>query len=124
MKKLIAGFTVACLSFLINLGLVNWFSQPYRDLKGCEVVLKNDLQIMRRAIDQYAIDEKEIPRSLTDLVSKAYLYEIPTDPITKRKDWIIEIGEGTISAIGGKGVVDIRSNSKGIGTEGMAYSDY
>lgn len=124
MKRLLLGLTIACFSFLINLGLVAWVSQPYRDLKARELLLKQELRIIRRTIDEYAIDKKELPKSLSDLVNNAYLSEIPNDSITLRKDWIVEKGEDTVSSSGGVGVVDVRSNAEGKGTDGKSYIDY
>ena len=52
-----------------------------------EAALKQDLSVMRRAIDQYTIDKQEPPQSLQDLVTAGYLRAIPVDPFTRRTDW-------------------------------------
>jgi general secretion pathway protein G len=52
-----------------------------------EAALKQDLSVMRRAIDQYTIDKQEPPQSLQDLVTAGYLRGIPVDPFTRRPDW-------------------------------------
>jgi general secretion pathway protein G len=52
-----------------------------------EAVLKQDLQTMRNAIQQYTLDKQAAPQSLSDLVSAGYLREIPVDPTTRGHDW-------------------------------------
>ena len=52
-----------------------------------EATLKQDLFTMRQAIQQYTLDKETAPSSLDDLVQSKYLSGIPTDPITRSKDW-------------------------------------
>jgi general secretion pathway protein G len=52
-----------------------------------ESVLKQDLQTMRMAIDDYTVSQARPPQSLQDLVDKSYLREIPANPFTGKKDW-------------------------------------
>src|SRR6202042_2306837 len=47
-----------------------------------EAVLKEDLHVMRDAIDAYTNDKNKAPQSLDDLVSGGYLKVIPKDPMT------------------------------------------
>lgn len=93
-------------------------------LKARETVLKQNLQAMRKAIDEYAADREKLPASLEDLVSANYINEVPIDPITGEADWDIETGEDTISRDGGSGVVDVHSSARGSDSEGKAYSEY
>src|ERR1700691_1004682 len=53
-------------------------------MRSREAVLKQDLFVMRNAIQQYTLDKQSGPSSLDDLVPK-YLSGIPTDPITRSK---------------------------------------
>lgn len=55
-----------------------------------EAVLKQDLFVMRNAIQQYTLDKEAGPASLDDLVQGKYLSAIPSDPITRSKDWHTE----------------------------------
>ena len=55
-----------------------------------EAVLKQDLFVMRNAIQQYTLDKEAGPTSLDDLVQGKYLSAIPSDPITRNKDWHTE----------------------------------
>ena len=59
-------------------------------VRAKEAALKQDLTVMRKAIDQYTLDKLAAPQSLDDLVSADYLREVPTDPITNQKDWIVD----------------------------------
>jgi len=63
--------------------------------QASEAVLKQDLSIMRDAIEAYTADKNAGPQSLDDLVSpdNRYLREIPVDPITRRKDWVTEFDQ-------------------------------
>ena len=56
-------------------------------LRAKEATLKQDLFVMRNAIQQYTLDKEAGPSSLDDLVQGKYLSAIPTDPITRNKDW-------------------------------------
>ena len=50
-----------------------------------EAVLKQDLQTMRQAIDNYTLDKQQAPQSLQDLVDAHYLREVPLDPVCHAK---------------------------------------
>ena len=56
-------------------------------LRSKEAVLKQDLFVMRQAIQQYTLDKQAAPTSLDDLVAGKYISGIPTDPITRNRDW-------------------------------------
>ena len=53
-----------------------------------EAALKQDLFVMRNAIQQYTLDKEAGPTSLDDLVMAGYLREVPRDPITRQKEWM------------------------------------
>jgi general secretion pathway protein G len=57
-------------------------------LRSREAVLRQDLHVMRDAIQQYTLDKLAAPQSLDDLVSSGYLRQVPTDPITQQRDWV------------------------------------
>lgn len=59
-------------------------------LRSREAVLKSDLAVLRRAIQDFTRDKEAAPQSLDDLVSGQYLSAIPIDPITHAKDWVTE----------------------------------
>jgi general secretion pathway protein G len=123
-----AGFTILELVIVMTIIVilaaigVNNYQMVQRHAR--ETVLKQDLQAMRKAIDQYAADKEELPQSLDDLVEMGYIREIPIDPITGEKDWATDIEEDTISRQGGQGVVDVHSAAAGEDSGGVPYSSY
>src|SRR4051812_6749650 len=54
--------------------------------KAREAVLKQDLAVMRDAIDKYFGDHGRYPNSLDDMVGARYLRQVPVDPVTGRAD--------------------------------------
>jgi general secretion pathway protein G len=79
-----------------------------------EATLKSDLQVLRQAIDHYTMDKEAAPQSLEDLTNSQtpYLREIPTDPITRAKDWHVDFGDLALSPEQtNSGIVDVHSNS-------------
>lgn len=89
-----------------------------------ESVLKDDLYNMRKLIDQYAADKGKLPQSLDDLVSSNYMREIPVDPMTNERDWLVETGEDPNSREGEQGLVNVHSASTDTSTEGTPYSEW
>lgn len=89
-----------------------------------EVVLKENLWQMRRAIDQYAADKGKLPQSLDDLVTDGYLREKPIDPITQKYEWDFVSGEDIYSSEGGQGLKDVKSLAPGMDSDGEPYSKY
>ena len=58
-----------------------------------EAVLREDLHVMRQAIDSFTYDKQKAPQSADDLVQAGYLREIPRDPFTQRNDtWNFDQG--------------------------------
>ena len=89
-----------------------------------ETVLHDDLFKMRSLIDQYAADKGKLPQSLDDLVTAGYMREIPKDPITDNKDWVIATGDDPYSTQRGTGVTDLHSASGDVSSEGTPYSEW
>jgi general secretion pathway protein G len=81
-------------------------------LRSKEAVLKQDLFVMRNAIQQYTLDKEAGPSSLDDLVQGKYLSSIPTDPITRNKDWHTESEPVLLDAQQTTpGITDVHSSS-------------
>ena len=77
-----------------------------------EATLKQDLRVMRDAIDNYTLGKKQAPQSLQDLVDRHYLKEIPTDPFTRKKDWVPQFDSVVLSPDQTTtGIVDVHSSS-------------
>jgi general secretion pathway protein G len=95
-------------------------------IRSHEAALKQDLFVMRNAIQQYTLDKEAGPNSLDDLVSSGYLREIPRDPITKQKDWATSSDDLLASpdqtAVG---ITDVHSTSSDVSPfENTPYSSW
>jgi general secretion pathway protein G len=94
-------------------------------LRARESVLKQDLQTMRQAIDNYTLDKQQAPQSLDDLVEAHYLREVPVDPISRQKDWVTRMSDTVLSPEQtGTGIDDVHSGSEEIGSDGKPYSSW
>ena len=90
-----------------------------------ESVLRQDLQTMRMAIDNCTLDKKQAPQSVQDLVNEQYLRVIPTDPFTKKKDWVPYFSD-TLLPTGQTttGISDVHSNSSEVDSTGRPYNTW
>ena len=91
-----------------------------------EAVLKEDLRVMRSAIDSYTMDKQKAPQSLDDLVQDGYLKAIPEDPMTKSKDtWVTDVSDSlhTLDQTD-PGIDEVHSGSQDTGPDGQAYSTW
>ena len=52
-------------------------------------VQRQNIAALRDAIDKYYGDQGKYPSVLQDLVDKRYLREVPVDPLTDKRDWVI-----------------------------------
>lgn len=93
-------------------------------LHAREVVLRENLWQMRRAIDQYSADKGKLPKSIEDLVTDKYLREKPVDPILEKAEWDEVQGEDTNTPDGESGLKDVKSMSDGADSEGVEYNKY
>jgi general secretion pathway protein G len=123
------GFTLIELMIVISiiLILVGIAAGMYQKsiLHAREAVLRQDLQTMRQAIDNYTLDKQQAPQSLDDLVDAHYLREVPVDPITRQKDWTTHFGDTVLTPEQtGSGIDDVHSGSDQVGTNGQPYSTW
>lgn len=124
-KKRVSGFTLiellvvmTIIAILISIVAPRYFNSID---KSKETVLRQDLSIVREAIDKYYGDNDKYPDSLDDLVSKKYLRKIPLDPITdSTTTWVLvppsDVDQG--------GVFDLHSGAPGNGRDGTPYSGW
>ena len=82
-----------------------------------EATLKENLTLMRDALDKHYADAGRYPGTLDELVSKRYLRSIPKDPLTQNNAWLV-VGPSDPQK---GGVYDIHSNAKGTGSDGTPY---
>ncbi len=116
------GFTLiellvvmAALGLLLSLAAPRYFEHVDR---ARETVLKNNLAVMRQALDRFKGDRGRYPSDLAELVAQRYLREVPLDPITERRDgWVLVVPQGEPQGVG-----DVRSGAPGQARDGSAYA--
>jgi len=119
------GFTLvelmvvmAIIALLLAIALPRYFNHLE---SSREIILKQDLAVMRDAIDKYHGDRGRYPDSLDELVSARYLRSLPVDPISERSDtWQIVPPPG--DAVGS--LYDVRSGAPGEARDGSNYADW
>ncbi len=89
--------------------------------KAKEAVLKQDLAIMRDAIDQFYSDIGNYPLDLEELVDRRYLRRLPVDPFTDSDTTWIEVPPQNEEE---EGVYDVHSGYTGIAMDGSYYEEW
>lgn len=86
-----------------------------------ESALKENLRVMRKAIDDYYTDTGFYPNSLDILVENKYIRHLPVDPIMDDSpDWELEYQ----SDKNVKGIVDLHSRSSERSSTGTPYNSW
>ena len=113
MKKL-RGFTLVELMVVLTVIalLLSVVVPDYvgRVRRAEEAVLKENLVVMRDALDKHYADAGKYPRALEDLVAKRYLRAIPADPFTQSPATWVPVPPNDPQR---GGVYDVRSAAKG-----------
>ena len=134
--------TVAILGILAS---VAYPIARFRIQRQKEQVLRDDLWTLRHAIDKYkdaadrkafqvSIDSNGYPPDLDSLVKGVdvqgkklrFLRQIPTDPMTGKKDWALRSmqDDPESDSWGGQDVFDVHSASEGTGLDGTKYNTW
>lgn len=120
------GFTLmelmvvmAIIASLMTLALPRYFNSVERSR---EAVLRQDLSVMRDAIDKFFADRGRYPNTLEELAERRYLRRVPVDPVTESATtWVIvPPPEGEAR----EGVYDVRSGAPGRSLDGEAYESW
>lgn len=85
-----------------------------------ESALKDDLHVLRKAIDDYYANTGRYPENLAQLAEKRYIRRVPVDPLTERATSWVEVPS---DATGG-GIIDVHSGAEGKGSDGRDYRDW
>jgi general secretion pathway protein G len=120
-----SGFTLiellvvlSIIATLLTLAVPRYFGSVERSK---EAALKQDLVLMRDALQKYYADKGKYPEKLEDLARDKYLRSIPPDPVTTTTTSWIEIPPKD----GDKGgVYDVQSGAAGKSSEGTMYSEW
>ena len=129
-RKHESGFTlVELMVVMIIIGVLMSFAVPRFTAAiraSQESVLKEDLSVMRMAIDSYTMDKQKGPGSLDDLVTEGYLRAIPVDPMTHvNSTWATEQGDALHSLDQtDPGIDDVHSGSDEAGSDGVTYNTW
>lgn len=96
--------------------------------KAREAVLKENLFMLRDAINKYYFDKKKYPQSLDDLVAGRYLSRIPFDPISNKNEWESVHPEMDDSEDYDpqklENIIDVKSLSNAAALDGTKYNEW
>tara|TARA_R110002073_G_scaffold71694_4_gene175793 strand:- start:2973 stop:3422 length:450 start_codon:yes stop_codon:yes gene_type:complete len=120
-----AGFTLiellvvmAIIATLLSIVAPRYFNSID---KAKEAVLRQDLGIMRDAIDQFYSDTGSYPLNLEELVERQYLRRIPVDPLTESDATWVEVPPTNEEE---DGVYDIHTGYTGQAMDGTFYEEW
>jgi general secretion pathway protein G len=86
-----------------------------------ETVLRQDLSVLREAIDKHFGDYGQYPDSLGALVERHYIRAVPVDPFTRKADdWQMVVSDDADHP----GIRDVHSNADGKGSDGLPYKEW
>jgi general secretion pathway protein G len=119
-----AGFTlIELMVVMAALGLLLALAAPrYTEHVDTarEIVLRQNLQAAREAIDRFHADKGRYPRDLQEIVTARYLRQLPMDPVIERDDrWILVPPPGGAA---GSAVFDLRSGAPGRARNGQDHA--
>jgi len=90
-------------------------------VRSKESTLKENLFVLRKALDDYYADNGRYPEQLEILVSQKYLRFIPIDPVTDQRQWNFSYTDDEEQ---GPGIIDIHSQSTEQASNGSNYNDW
>ena len=121
------GFTLielvvvfAILALLVSIAVPRYFAHVDR---AKEATLKQDLSVMRDAIDKFYGDKGRYPDNLDEMVSQRYLRSIPVDPITESAATWVALPPPPEAEVKGE-VYDIKSGAEGNAADGTEYREW
>jgi general secretion pathway protein G len=125
-----AGFTlVELMVVMLIIAILAAIAVPMyvQSIKAArEAVLKEDLHVLRDAIDAYTNDKNKAPQTLDDLVTGGYLKSVPKDPMTSDSTTWVPTMDDTLQNVDqtDPGMTDVHSGSDQPGSDGQPYSTW
>jgi len=110
---------LAILALLLTLAVPRYFAHIERTK---EATLKQDLAVMRDAIDKFYGDKGRYPESLEELVTLRYMRSVPVDPITESNATWRTLAPNDTEAKGS--VYDVKSGAEGKSLDGKPFADW
>ena len=91
-----------------------------------EAVLKENLFVMREAIDAYHADKNKWPPTLDALVTEKYIRQVPIDQMTNAADWRTTPSEpDPTNPLDEPGISNVHSNSEQVSPHSQTpYSEW
>jgi general secretion pathway protein G len=119
------GFTlIELLVVMVIIGMLLAIAVPryFKTLEHArETVLKQDLAILREAIDKHYADLGQYPDTLVTLVDKRYVRAVPIDPFTRLADtWTVIPSDDPDHT----GVRDVHSGAAQNASDGTAVASW
>ena len=106
------------IAILLSIAVPRYFNSIDRSK---EVTLRQDLNVMRDAIDKFYANTGVLPETLDDLVTKKYLRAIPVDPMTESAaTWQVIAPQDPKKT----GVQDVKSGAPGKSQDGSSFQDW
>lgn len=106
------------IAILLTIAVPRYFNSIERSK---EVTLRQDLNVMRDAIDKFQGDTGALPQTLDELVSKKYLRSVPVDPMTESAaTWQMVAPQDPKKT----GVQDVKSGAPGNAQDGTSFQDW
>ncbi|ARO87109.1 type II secretion system protein G [Nitrosospira lacus] len=124
-RRTFSGFTLiellvvlAILMLLLTVAVPRYFSGVDR---AKEAALKQNLSVMREAVDKFYGDQARYPYTLEELAERKYIRSIPVDPVTESaKTWIIVPPSDDTPG----SVYDLHSGATTLAMDGSSYGDW
>ena len=114
--ELIVVMTI--IAMLVTLAIPKYFGSVQ---KSKDAVLRENLVLMRGALDKYYGDNGKYPEKLDDLVSRKYLRSIPRDPMTESAlTWVTVPPENPDMG----SIYDVHSGADGNAADGSPYKEW
>lgn len=117
------GFTLieilvvmAIVALLATIALPRYFGSIE---KSKEVALKENLQVLRTALDRFHTDKGRFPNDLGELVSEKYLRTVPVDPVTESSSTWQLVPSRDLDQ---PGVEDVKSGAPGQTRSNVPYA--